>query len=414
MRPEPPVVIVGAGLAGLACARELRAAGVDVLVLEADESVGGRVSTDRIDGFTIDHGFQVLNTAYPALRAAGVLDRLDLRPLPRGVRIRRGGSLADVPHPLSSPTAGVRAATSRAASAAGKLALARYTAGLLASRPASIKRRPDVEATAAWAGHVPAPVIQDVLVPFMSGVVLEAEITTSRVFTDLMMRMFALGTSAVPARGMQALPEALAADLQPGAIRCGSSVVEVDRESVLLGDGTVVEASAVVVATDAWAARRLVPELGDSPAPRGVTTYYFAADPWPHQDGVLTLDADRSGVTSSVVLTASAPEYSTDGRSLIAASVLHDPAVPRVSASEAGRIAAELHHAPDDRWELVATRAVPHALPAMTPPHPQRRPVRVVERGLWVAGDHRDTSSIQGALVSGRRTAASVARALAR
>jgi phytoene dehydrogenase-like protein len=411
--PEPPVVVVGAGLAGLACARRLHAAGVDVVVLEAGDAVGGRIRTDRVDGFLVDRGFQVLNTAYPALRVAVDLDRLHLRALPRGVRIRRHGTLADVPHPLSSPGAAARAATSGAASLGGKLALGRYLAGVLASRPASVKARPDLETTAAWAQHLPAAVIDDVLVPFMSGVVLEAEITTSRVFTDLMMRMFALGTSAVPASGMQALPEALAADLPAAAILFESPVVEVHRGSAVLADGRTVDARAVVVATDPWTAHRLVPDLGDPPAARGVTTYYFAAPSWPGQDGVLTLDADGSGVTSSVVLTASAPEYSTDGRALVATSVLHDSGLPRLAADPACEIAAQLHRAPSRGWELVATRDVPHALPAMTAPHPLRRPVHVPARGLWVAGDHRDTSSIQGALVSGRRAADSVRRDLA-
>ena len=406
------MVVVGAGLAGLACARRLLAHGLNVRVLEASDAVGGRVATDRVDGFTGDRGCQVLNTAYPALRRAVDLDRLALRPLPRGARIRRRGRLADVPHPFASPTAAVRAATSGAASLPGKLSLARYAASLLASPAESVKRRPDVDAPTAWGEQVPAAVVDDVLVPFMSGVVLEAEITTSRVFTDLMMRMFALGTSAVPAAGMRALPEALAAHLPTGVVRLCSPVVEVGPGSVALRDGTEVDAAAVVVATDPWTAHRLVPGLGDPPLPRGVTTYWFAADPWPGQDGVLTLDADGSGVTNSVVVTASAPEYSSDGRSLVATSVLHDGTRPALPADQARTVAAGLHRAPHDDWDLVATRDVPLALPAMTAPHPLRRPVHLATHDLWVAGDHRDTSSIQGALVSGHRTATSVARAL--
>lgn len=411
---EPPVVVVGAGLAGLGCAVTLTSAGHDVVVLEAGDAVGGRVRTDRVDGFTIDRGFQVLNTAYPALRRAVDLDRLDLRVLPRGVRVRRRGALHDVPHPLASTGAPFRALASGAASAGGKLALARYAAGTVLAPAATLKRRPDVEARTAWAERLPVPVVHDLLVPFLSGVVLESELTTSRVFTDLMMRMFALGSSAVPAAGMQALPEALAARLPEGVVRLGSPVVEVGRDAAVLRDGTVVDAAAVVVATDPWTAHLLLPELGEPPASRGVTTYWFAAEPWPGQQGVLTVDADRSGVTNSVVMTASAPEYSTDGRSLVATSVLHEDGRPALAAPRAREVAAELHGAPDDAWELVATRDVPHALPAMTAPHPLRRPVEAPTRGVWVAGDHRDTSSLQGALVSGRRAATAVARALAR
>lgn len=406
---ERPVLIVGAGLAGLACAARLRAAGLDVLVLEASDAVGGRVRTDRVDGYTIDRGFQVLNTAYPALQAQVDLDALALRPLPRGIRVRRGGRLEAVPHPASAPTAALRAARARVVSWRGKVGLARYAAGLLASSPASLRQRPDLPAPVAWRQSVPEDVVADLLVPFMSGVVLESEISTSRVFTDLMMRTFARGLSAVPAAGMQALPESLAAALPPHSVRTGTPVSAVRRDAVELEDGTLVPAAAVVVATDPWTAHRLVPELGTPPQARGVTTYYFSADSWAGQDGTLTVDADGSGVVNSVILSASAPEYAPAGRSLVAVSVLHDrPTV--LGAQEALRTAVELHEAPRADWDLLATREIPRALPAMTAPHPQRRPVFAQDAQVWVAGDHRDTSSLQGALVSGRRTADAVVR----
>ncbi len=409
-----PVVVVGAGLAGLVCANRLCAGGIDVVVLEASDAAGGRVRTDRVEGFSIDRGFQVLNTAYPALRADVDLDRLDLRPLPRGIRLRRHGRLSDVPHPLSSAGTALQAASSRAASVREKAALARYAARLAYGSPASIKRQPDIAARAAWEQQLPAGAIEEVLTPFLAGVVLEPEITASRVFVDLMVRMFARGASAVPAAGMQALPEQIAGTLPTGVLRLDTPVAQVLTDAVQLRDGTVVDARAVVVATDPWTAHRLAPELGPAPAARGVTTYYFAAEPWRRQSPLLTVDADGSGVMNSVVLTSSAPEYSTDGRSLIATSVLNDGTAAAVPADRARDVAVELHGAPGgDGWELVATRDVGHALPAMPAPHQLRKPVHLTRQGVWVAGDHRDTSSIQGAMVSGRRAAASLLRALA-
>ena len=406
-----PVVVVGAGLAGLACAQRLTARGVDVVVLEAEDSVGGRIRTDRVDGFVIDRGFQVLNTAYPALKALD-LGPLDLRPLPRGVRVRRNGRLSDLRHPLASPGALLRTAGSRAATQREKAALAGYAAGVVLGPASSVKQRSDIASHAAWSRHLPAGAIDGVLVPFLSGVVLEQNITTSRVFTDLMLRMFAKGISAVPAAGMQALPELLAGDLPPGTFRFGAEVARVHPDAVILQDDTVVDARAVVVATDPWTARRLAPELAPAPAARGVTTYYFAAEPWRKQSGLLTVDTDGSGVLNSVVLTVSAPEYSADGRSLVATSVLNDGGTPALPAATAREVAVGLHEAPDADWELVATRDVPRALPAMTAPHQLRASVHLLRSRIWVAGDHRDTSSIQGAIVSGRRAARSVLRTL--
>ncbi|MCW2784908.1 MAG: hypothetical protein JWP74_1425 [Marmoricola sp.] len=408
---EHPVVVVGAGLAGLACAARLHREGVPVLVLERGDEVGGRVRTDLVDGFVIDRGFQVINTAYPALRRSGVLAELDLRELPRGVRLRSDGHLHDVPHPLASPAAPLRVLTSAVTGLRGKVALAGYAGALVAGSTKSIKNRPDVTAAEAWSRSLPDDVVRNLLIPFLSGVVLEQELTTTRVFTDLMMRMFAAGSSAVPAAGMQALPRALAARLPHDAVRLDTAVTRIDPMAVTLEDGATVPARAVVVATDPWTAHDLVPELGSRPQARGVTTHYFAARPWTGIDGTLVVDADGSAVLNSVVLTASAPEYSADGRALIAASTLDcRSGEPEEGADAARHTAAELHGAPHDDWEHIATRRIPCALPAMTAPHRLTKPAYVLDAGVWVAGDHRDTSSIQGALASGNRVALSLLR----
>jgi phytoene dehydrogenase-like protein len=67
-RPDAPIVVIGAGLAGLSCAVALHEAGIPVIVLEASDGVGGRVRTDHVDGFVLDRGFQVVLTAYPELQ----------------------------------------------------------------------------------------------------------------------------------------------------------------------------------------------------------------------------------------------------------------------------------------------------------------------------------------------------------
>ncbi|MDX6327023.1 MAG: hypothetical protein QOK15_3377 [Nocardioidaceae bacterium] len=421
---QPDVVVVGAGLAGLRCAGELARAGRRVLVLEASDQVGGRVRTDLVAGFRLDRGFQVLNDAYPELPRALDLPALRLRRLDDAVVVRRGGRLHRVGNPLAQPSALPSLLGTDLLPWRQKLRLARY-AGAATVLPAStLVGRPDVPARDAWAGAgLTQDTVDTVLRPFFGGVVLEDGFTTSRRFLDLMTRMFARGHSTLPAAGMQALPEQLATRLPPDCVRCASPVVDVRPEGVDLADGSTVEASAVVVATDPWTAHRLVPALGPPPEARGVTTVYHAAPPWPGvapgRPSTLVTDADGSPVANTIVLSAAAPSYAPVGRALVSTSLLHRPdgtgADPMADDDPAlRRVLGRLHEQETSEWERLATYDLPHALPAMPAPHDFRKPVRLPVAGghVYVAGDARDTSSIQGALVSGRRAASAVLGAL--
>ena len=404
------VVVVGAGLAGLACAHDLARHGLDVQVLEAGDAVGGRVRSDRVDGFTLDRGFQVLNTAYPALLAVLGPDgmaALDVRAFDPMVRIRRHDELVELGNPLQRPTSLGSAVRLPVGGVAGKAAAGLYAGACVAGPAQTLMHREDVSSADAWRrARIPDEIVDAVLRPFFSGVVLETGMTTSRRFTDLMMRMFARGRSTVPAGGMQRLPEQIAASLPPGTVRLSTPVQEVGTRKVHTDAGEV-SARAVVVATDPWTAAELLPVLEPASRPHGVTTVYHAAPAFPEAAGMLLLDADRSPVSNSIALSEAAPEYAPSGRVLVATSMVHGSGLPDPDGPEVRSVLAALHRTDTSSWEQVATYDLPRALPGMPAPHPLRKPVRLGD-GRYVAGDHLDTSSIQGALVSGRRAARAV------
>lgn len=404
------VVVVGAGLAGLVCARELTGRGLDVRILEAGDAVGGRVRTDHVDGFTLDRGFQVLNTAYPALRSHVDLGALDLKAFDPAVGIHLNGERVTVVNPIQRPGGAASALGLPIGGIYGKAAVGLYVARCAGLPVVRLKQRRDVSAAEAWRrAHIPPDVVDGILRPFFSGVLLERDMTTSRRFTDLMVRMFVRGRSTVPALGMQQLPMQLARPLAREQLCLQTRVHRVTGRGVDTDDGPV-RARAVVVATDAWTASRLLPRLVTAPAPRGVTTMYHSAPAFPGATGMLLVDADRSPIANTIVISAAAPDYAPAGRALISSSMLHG-SVPRdPDGGEVRRTLARLHATDTSSWELVATYDLPHALPAMPAPHQLTRPVRFAGVGatLYAAGDHRDTSSIQGALVSGRRAAHAV------
>ncbi len=379
------VTVVGAGLAGLACARHLQSAGVEVTVVEAGDAVGGRVRTDVVDGMLLDRGFQVHNTGYPEARQVLDHDALDLKAFTAGALIRVGDGLRKVGNPLRQPTWALPTVDAPIGSLPDKARIALLAArdGLL---PASrLLAAPETTTLQALRDRgFSETVIDRFFRPFLAGVFLEDQLATSSRFFDLVWRSFVRGTQCVPAAGMGAMPAQLARGL---TVELGHEVTTLDRNGP------------VVVATDPGTAARLL----DLPAPpmNSVTTHYHLADAPPVPDPVIVLDGERSGpVSNTVVLTNAAPSYAP-GRVLISSSsVSGDASEPAVRAH-----LQRLYGVSTSAWEHVRAYEITDALPSQSPPVGRlRSPVRL-EKGLYVCGDHRDSASIQGALVSGRRAA---------
>lgn len=404
------VVVIGAGLAGLRCATLLARAGRDVVVLDAADDVGGRQRTDRVDGFLLDRGFQVVNPRYDALARALDPADLDLRPFPVGVRVVHGGRSDVLAHPLRHPEllpATVAGALSGLVSAQDLVAAARWLVPALV-RPASVADGHDATLHERWDRvGLTGPLRRSVLEPFLTGVLADDGAATSGAYATLLARLFALGRPGVPAQGVATLPRRLA-DLARTAgadIRLSHAVrgMDVRADRVELDGAATIAAREVVVAVGGEA----LAGLTDLPAPpmRGLQTWWFGTGPEAPASALLAVDGERSGpIVNSVVMSRTAPAYAPAGRHLVAAScLLGSGADERAVRAQAERMwGAEARS-----WELLRRDDIPHALPVLPPPLRHASPVRLSERVI-VAGDHRETPSIAGALVSGERAARAV------
>jgi phytoene dehydrogenase-like protein len=411
------VVVIGAGLAGLRCAARLAASGREVLVLEASDRVGGRQRTDAVDGFLLDRGFQVLNPAYPAVRRWVDVDALGMRPFPVGVRVRREKGVAELRHPLRHPSGIPATLRSGLVSPRDAVALARWiTPALL--RPKAVIAGADRSLREAWdRAGLRGPLRTEVLDPFLAGVLADDSGASSASFARLLVRMFAVGRPGVPERGIGALPAQLesTAASAGAVIRFDQPVTGVRRHNGVLvidvADADAVSARAVVVAVGPADVGSLL-DL-PRPATKGLQTWWFAADAAPSASALLSVDGRRRGpVVNTVVMSNAAPSYAPAGRHLLEATCLLPDAArtdPAAAPGEAQvrRQLAEIWGADTGGWELLRRDDIPDALPVQPPPLRVAKPVRQGE-GLYVVGDHRDTASIQGALVSGERAARAV------
>ncbi len=403
------VLVVGAGLTGLACATRLHRAGRDVHVVEASDAVGGRVRTDRVDGFLLDRGFQVLLTAYEELQSQADLDSLNLRAFDPGSLIWTGRRMERLADPWRAPGAAVASVRARVGTMGDKLKVAGLRRRLLAASPQACFAGPDrstLEELEA-AGFTPG-FIDGFFRPFLGGVFLERELQTSARLFRYYFRCFSEGAAAIPADGMQRLPESLAAPLA-GRITLNAPVQAVRPDGVMLADGTPVEASRVVLATDGSAAATLTGAA--CPVFKPAITAYFAAPSAPVREALLVLDGEGNGpVNHLAVMSNVAPEYAPEGHHLISASGVgaatsDSEGFPASAISQLERWFGPQVHT----WRHLRTYRIPHALPRHDggsfewDPEP-----RVRGDGLVVVGDYTVFGAIQGALLAGRRAAEAV------
>lgn len=416
------VVIVGAGLAGLACAKRLTDRGIQCVVLESTDRVGGRVRTDHVDGFTLDHGFQVLLTAYPACRELLDYEALRLRTFEPGARIRQGGRFCVLSDPWRRPSKTLATATNPVGSLRDKFKIASLRR---ASRKGSLDdlytRPPHATIERLRGDGFSEKMINEFFRPFLGGVFLDESLSTSSRMLEFVFRMFAEGDIAIPADGMSAIPRQLADGLPRGTLHFRTTVksmVLAGRSSppsgsvhqVVTHDGTL-STDHLVIATPSDAAARLLDRPQMQTQWSGTTNLYFAVDGTIDSQQLLMLRGDETGpVQTAVVLSDVAPSYAPAGRSLVSVSVdsKDEPADGTDDESLIDKVRPQMVDWFGNgarAWTCLRIFRVPYALPKTTL-DPVYQDIQLGDaRHAYVIGDHRETPSIQGAMNSGLRAA---------
>ncbi|MGA2813434.1 MAG: NAD(P)/FAD-dependent oxidoreductase [Candidatus Acidiferrum sp.] len=410
MSPSPDVLIVGAGLAGLCCARRLAAGGVSFQIIEASDGVGGRVRTDELDGFRFDRGFQVLLTAYPEAREVLDYAPLELKPFAPGAFSWFAGRMNQLVDPWRMPGMWQSALRSDFGTLGDKLRIARLRARLRRNSIEQLFARPE-RATRKdlLAEGFSEEMIHRFFRPFIGGMLLDGELKSSSRMFEFVFKMLSEGDTVVPARGMGAIPAQLAAKLPEGTIQLNAKVESLHANEITLQGGETLQARAIVIAADGPAAAHLVGEA--EPASRSVTCFYYSAAESPVPHPMLVLNGDGAGpVNNFAVMTEVAPSYAPAGQHLISVSVL---GIQQLSDAQLGGfIIAQMKNwfgAVARSWRFLKSYRIPHGQPQQYPGalEPPQRPVRV-RPGIYVTGDHRDNASINGAMLSGRRAAEAV------
>ncbi len=402
------VIIVGAGLAGLTAAAYLQRKGLRIQLLEAQDQVGGRVRTDRAEGFRFDRGFQVLLTAYPETRRLLNYEALELKKFVPGALVFHAGGQSLLADPLRHPQGILSTLRAPLTSVPDKLHTVLLKQLLGKATLNRIFAGPEYPTADVLSRYAFSPrYIRDFWRPFLGGIFLENELTTSRRMFDFVFKMFSTGDTALPARGIEMIPRQMASYLPREAVLTGKRVQEVSPGRAVTTDGETFEARAVLVATEGpGLAAHLTGRT--PPAGRGVTCLYFAADSSPVTRPVIVLNArPQAWVNNVSVVSDVAPEYAPPGQVLISASVNglpegdDDTLFARAMVDLLALFGEQVR-----TWRPLRIYRIPYALPDQTSVrnHATVEDIKLRE-GIYLCGDHLMNGSINAAMKSGRLAA---------
>ena len=403
-------------MAGLSCATWLHRAGRPVLVLEAADAVGGRVRTDITpDGFRLDRGFQILLTNYPEARRMFDYGALNLKTFRSGAVIRLAdGQETTLENPLHAPLMAFAALASPIGTAKDKLLIGKLVAQLAGRSPEQLLAQPSVTTLTylqqyGWSEQI----IDNFFKPFFGGVYLDRELSTASNFFEFVFQQFMQGAAAIPALGIQQLPEQLAGRLPAGTIRLNSPVAALAEggRSVHLASGETLPAAAVVLATDGpTTARLLGADLPGPPLPaaRPTTCTYFATvGPAPsHGRNVLHLNAMPGALAHNVSFPDQASAaLSPAGQGLVSVSTHGEHGLSDEELTAQLRAELVAWFGPMARmWRYLRTYRIEQALPVYGPGQPVQQELRLGDT-LFRCGDWVSYPSLNAALGTGRQVA---------
>ncbi len=402
-------IIVGAGISGLSLGKHLVKAGKSVLILEAEDRPGGRVKTDKLNGFLLDRGFQVYLTAYPETQHALDLRALDMKSFWPGAHLlcehgkqavfmdamRKSGYLWKM---ITSPVSGF----------GDKMSLFSLKGRLLNKKNAALFERKEKSTAAVFKEYgLNEKIIQRFLQPFFAGIFLENDLDTSRRMFDFVFKMFSKGDAAVPAQGMEQIPIQLAQSIPAENIRCNTKVSLIDGQVLTTDDGRTFHGNQIILATEATGiVRDYLP--GINREYNSVTCVYLEAPEAPYAEPLIALNSLPGKLVNNLaVMSNVSSHYAPSGKALIAASI---NGIQEKSDSDLlSGIKQEMkawYGSKVDQWNLLKVYRIRYALPDQQSVHYNIPPEKYIIRpGLSVCGDHLLHGSINAALRSGRKLA---------
>ncbi|MBG7610960.1 FAD-dependent oxidoreductase [Polaribacter sp. BAL334] len=410
-KSEYKIHIIGAGISGLIAAKVLEEHGYHPTILETTATVGGRVKSDVFEGFTLDHGFQVLLTSYPAAKKYLDFKALDLQVLMPGATIFKEGKSQTIGDPIRNMSLLFSTIFSTVGSFSDKIKILQLNAVL---------KKKDLKKIFATPEKTTLHYLQDVgfsntmitqfFKPFFSGIFLEPNLETSSRMFEFVYKMFGNGFAAIPKKGMQAISNQLFDSLENTNIAFQSRVKEIKNNSIIMADGTTIESNFIIIATEASS---LISNLNNQEIEwKSCDTLYFETKKRSIQKPIIGLIADENTLINNIFYHTSVATSNTTKNELLSVTVVKNHQLNEQSLIEKVQKELEIFCGIRDTTFLQRYE-IKKALPKLTNlQYKLSHTETQLNSAVFLAGDVLLNGSLNAAMIAGEKAALGVIKTL--
>ncbi len=404
MKKDKKITIIGAGISGLTAAKLLNEAGFEVLILEASNRIGGRVNTVNKNGYLLDRGFQVLLGNYPLAKQLLNYDDLNLKAFDPGAKILYQNKIYDVLDPLRKPASLLKTLFSPIGSFVDKLILFKLKINLKFKSVEQIFEE-DEQSTISYLLKLgfSDKMINRFFIPFLGGIFLEKELTTSSRMFNFVFKMFGEGDALIPANGMQEIPKQLAKGLLTNQIVYNSFVTEIKENIIICENGKEYISDYIVIATDEINLPK--PFTKTAKNYQSVHDYFFTSSKLPFKEPIIALNAnDNALVNNMAIMDNISKAYVPNQKHLISISVIKN--IAQLSQNDIiKKIKIEMSEWFEvEDWEFLESFKINYALPNQVNVKNSITDLDIIhQKNIFICGDYLTNGSINAAMYSGKR-----------